>query len=149
MSYGRLLIVGEAPSSRGNGVVLGELVGRRLAEAGGISLDDYLERTDRVNLFQRPLARWDRVGARFHASLVAIDRTRRVILLGRRVAAAFSLAHLDVLRWYGPATTRLAARSLAIVPHPSGRNRWWNDPANRIQAERFLRTALREREWSR
>ncbi len=30
------------------------------------------------------------------------------------------------------------------MPHPSGRSRYWNDPANRDAAAEFLRAALAE-----
>ncbi len=56
-----------------------------------------------------------------------------LVLLGMRVAAAFNM-HLV------PYFERRAYRDrlIYVAPHPSGVNRWWNDPANRWQARCFL-----------
>lgn len=47
----------------------------------------------------------------------------------------------DPMRMPGPRSRRRAVR-VAVVPHPSGINRWWNDPANVEAARSFLREAL-------
>ncbi len=44
-----------------------------------------------------------------------------VLMLGRREARAFGMEILGPGQSYGGFTA---------VPHPSGLNRWWNDPAN-------------------
>ncbi len=65
-----------------------------------------------------------------------------IVLLGREVAAAFALAHLEPLgtveRNAGAGPTILA------LPHPSGRNLWWNDPDHVAAATETL-----QRHWLR
>lgn len=41
-------------------------------------------------------------------------------------------------RGVGETKTVFAAMRAAVVPHPSGVNRWWNDPANRDRAREFF-----------
>lgn len=69
-------------------------------------------------------------------------RGRRVVLLGANVSRAFGVSFRKlsevVLSWH-PVGEGLAA---AVVPHPSGLNRWWNDPDNRVRARLFLRPVL-------
>jgi hypothetical protein len=56
-----------------------------------------------------------------------------VLLAGHRVAAAFGVRE-GYLREFV-----LQGVPAAVVPHPSGVNRWWNDPANVARASAFLR----------
>ena len=42
--------------------------------------------------------------------------------------------------WYE--WVEVAGGRVAVVPHPSGRSRYWNDPANRDAAAEFLCAAL-------
>ena len=62
--------------------------------------------------------------------------------LGKRALVARDARRLPwhrsgpgVLRWYESAE----GVTMAVLPHPSGRNRWYNDPRCRRAAERFLR----------
>jgi hypothetical protein len=55
--------------------------------------------------------------------------------MGRGVAAAFGLRpQVPVLEW----REAQPGRRLAVVPHPSGRNLWYNDPANRVAVRDFV-----------
>jgi hypothetical protein len=94
-------------------------------------------------------------------------RGRRVVLLGANVLACFglgkefgssnqgfgTLAHMTpnvpYMAWFpenGRPATGYAGFKLgmslpfhwAVLPHPSGRNRWYNDPANREAARAFM-----------
>lgn len=91
------------------------------------------------------LGEWDAGEARAAADMllpfVVADFTA-VVMLGRRVAAAFRRAGLeacdmqyDVRKSTG---TRVGPLWVAF-PHPSGRSRWWNEP----DAERHARTCAR------
>ena len=74
--------------------------------------------------------------------------SRRVLFVGKGVGDAFgffSRHPIDtgtdsdrLLRWMH---CRLFGIELeaACIPHLSGRNRWYNDPGNRLAAEEFLR----------
>jgi hypothetical protein len=59
----------------------------------------------------------------------------RILLMGRRVAAAFR-AELPYFEW-----TRLieSGVDVAVFPHPSGRNRYWNSGERADAARAFLR----------
>lgn len=106
----------------------------------------FMQRVDAVNL----LGRWpgpQGKGSAFplaeaRAAALALDVAgrARVLLAGRRVAAAWPWrAPSDYLRWEaGPGGVLLA-----VIPHPSGVNRWWNEPEHRDAARRFLRAATR------
>jgi len=67
---------------------------------------------------------------------------RVVVLLGAEVARAFRLHRLPVLAWSKFHKDSLGA--VAVCPHPSGRSRWWNEPANREDAVRFWGKLARE-----
>lgn len=65
-----------------------------------------------------------------------------VLLAGTRVAAAFGLRGIEYFDW-----TNFAIGSrlpVAVVPHPSGVNRWWNEEENRLAAMRFLMRVVDE-----
>lgn len=138
----RVLIVGQAPGPRTDpSEPLSGPSGRRLAALCGLELPDFLARFDRVNLvFAHPgkLIKGDAfvgaVAAR-EAAFALWPRIvgRRAVLLGHRVARAFHAGHLPYFRWH-----RLEdGTRIAIAPHPSGVNLWWNDPKNVKRARRF------------
>lgn len=58
-----------------------------------------------------------------------------IVLLGRRVERAFACAgtpYFDVL------TSEGGYYKMLTAPHPSGMNRWWNDPENIVAARSRL-----------
>lgn len=55
------------------------------------------------------------------------------LLCGKRVAAAFGVQPVYFLE------QRIGTARVYVIPHPSGVNRWYNVPANRRRAARFLR----------
>jgi len=107
-----------------------------------IDEETYLKKYTRLNIFAKyqgrnPNNKGDRF-PEYQAELNAkkmVNRLKgeRVVFFGRKPAKAFGLYH-EFLKWFeGPAFTA------AIVPHPSGLNRWWNDPKNKKKAKKFLR----------
>lgn len=133
--------------------------GHRLAELAGASYREYVERTERFNVlprwpgWERNRRRGDRgKGSRFPvkearrraSKLLDGFSDRRVLLLGRRVAAAFRVeASVPVLSWrrrFDPDDGHFW--TFAVFPHPSRVNRWYNAEENRLRAGRFLRDAL-------
>jgi hypothetical protein len=103
-------------------------------------------RVERVNLLRRWPGR-DGKGDHFplRAARTAADALaprmvgRHVVLLGRGVARAFCV---DGMRphfewWYDAAYEC----TLALAPHPSGVNLWWNDPSNLEAATAFWKAA--------
>lgn len=89
---------------------------------------------------------------------LALLAPRPVLLMGKGVAASLCLradtpvlewreieipAPLPPVTWRGPGpvsseAVRPPRARVAIVPHPSGRNLWYNDPANRQRARDFV-----------
>ncbi len=143
MSLGasRLMFVGECPSRTGDpSDPLGGRCGIRLAGMMGIDLETYRASVERMNLYQRWLGSrsdrgdvWPFMRARARAQrLHGRLSSRTVVFMGKRVADAFGLRGVDYLEWVD------WFDAACILPHPSGRNRWWNDPVHRMRAERFL-----------
>ena len=112
--------------------------GARLREMMGLSSGEYLA-LRRINVLDHYLGTVS-PGSRFpmaEARRAAEAKRHKLfgsnaLFVGWRAATAFGLQG-DVLKWHlGEAFT------WAVVPHTSGVNRWWNDPANRAAGEAFL-----------
>lgn len=168
MSARRVLIVGEQPAESGAGSGHFAMypmppisAGRRLCELTGLEPEAYLSAFSRTNLMLSYQQHWRVAAARERAREILLDeplRGRTLLLVGRRVRDAFAAvvderaedARLqDSCRLYvGLRFTPDAERSLtfdaAWVPHTSGRNRWWNDEANRARGQKFLRLLARK-----
>lgn len=126
----RIIFVGERPSSPvSRAEALTGRCGKRLADLLGLSLQTYIVVCDRVNLCGG--MRWSPLEAR--ASVVALKaRGGRIVLLGRRVGAEFGISA-------GFLTTHCGGSALLLLlPHPSGRCRWWNAPSNVAAAKLAL-----------
>jgi uracil-DNA glycosylase len=139
----KVVFVGEAPSATSDPErAFSGRSGRRIA-----SLVDRREFSelpfDAVNIFRERPARWDADQARREAwahSSLAHDYDV-VVLVGYRVAAAFSMKRTPLFEWTRHLVDDDPARELfrwAIFPHPSGRNRFWNDSEQVDQAREFV-----------
>lgn len=139
-----LTIVGEAPGRNESGIALGRLdqSGSRLARAMGVAdVRDVARVINLLGFWPGPSGKGSvapRAAMREAAAALMPDLRGDVILLGRRVAAAFGIPGQPFLR-----TARYARCSLTVVPHPSGVNYWWNDDANTRRARRTLRRIVR------
>jgi len=121
--------------------------GERLYQMTGLGLLEYL-RIPRRNVIRTYAETND---GKFPA-LAARDGAERlrpmlagydVVFMGRQVARAFghdgnTILPLRLLTWREGPTYRYA-----MMPHPSGRNRWYNEEANRRLAVRFISRAAR------
>jgi uracil-DNA glycosylase len=148
----RVLLVGMAPSRRTSDDPrpFSGLSGKRLAALAGVErLEDHF---DLANLLDRWPGRdesghdaWDeREAIRAAWEMHERIKGRDVVLVGRAVARAFTErgAELPYFHWL-PMSLRGGddhGGRFAIMPHPSGRVRFWNDPENVRAAERFLRS---------
>ena len=108
------------------------------AARSGISEAEWLEMTDRRNLC---LDEWDRTQAWESAREMTPDLEDKVtVLLGADVAGSFTNSTLPgICQWgrrYG--TPPRPAKPWVLIPHPSGLNRWYNDPTNRAVVEILL-----------
>lgn len=115
----------------------------------GLTLEEYLESFERINLLHdypgKTLDRQDKFPR--HEARVAAGKLRRmfagrdIVLLGRAVSSCWDrrLAEVPFLEW---TVDPLFYGTVAVVPHPSGRNLWYNDLANRRAAGRFWQALL-------
>lgn len=104
--------------------------GWRLWKMTGLRVEDYLA-LDRRNLFHKS-TQWDAfaAGRAFQASL---QPGETVIALGDEVRMALRLPRQLIL----PMT--IAGVTYRQIPHPSGRNLFYNDPVNLTLVETMLR----------
>lgn len=154
MTEHRVLLIGQAPGRTADpdAVALISKTGRcRLAELAGIPANEFLELIETRNIFSeytgtRPPTRagkksrgdqFDRVQAMANAAQLPIEG-RRVVFMGRAVARAFG--HTRVTYFEPLPNTR--AQAAWCAPHPSGLNRWWNDPQHRADAQTFFKSIL-------
>jgi uracil-DNA glycosylase len=137
------LIIGPAPG-RGNGETLAGLSGRRIANLCGISVDEYLAKFERINLLPKcpeEFCNAELQAAKSIATEIVYAKRllgRRTVILGEFAWRAFLLWDVEDFEWTSDPSTRLAR-----CPHPSGRNRFWNDPANVERARVFWRDLVR------
>ena len=131
----------------------------RLLKFTGYTEDEYLDTFARDNLLHYlprrsgkgrnfPLSRAKRQVERIFRDRWAPNQ--RIVMLGRRVASAFDwvqwdrriglIQHSEVryLKWYRVMNKWGRVIRAAVVPHPSGVNRWWNDANNRRRARTFF-----------
>jgi uracil-DNA glycosylase len=152
MNDDKLIIVGQAPGSNGSpDRPLEGRSARKLAALAGVSEPEFLSKTERVNVLGRfpgKSGKGDKFPmseARKAASDLALSfRGRSVILLGGGVRRAFRFPGNRLFEW----ETVSAGGSeflAAVVPHPSGVNRWWNEKSNRMMAGRFMRSVMANR----
>lgn len=148
----KVLVVGEAPSRwmEENGVTLPlPLARRELACYAGITPPRFDELFECVNV----LDKWPGKEGKGDAFPLALAKIRafemlenwagrRVVLLGQRVSSAFLLRDPYLFNWRPFEWTiadgsKSAVCEMAICPHPSGVNRWWNKAENRRAAAMF------------
>ncbi len=161
LDWSRPFLIGEAPSmslwcpsifrkiksaNAHSGALLGS-AWRRFGEPNGFSVEEFAVRTDRINVFdewQGKKGKGDRFPmgeARQRAWAIrrTLGKRRCVIFLGQRVAAAFRMK-------FDPFKIRPDSMNFfryATCPHPSGINRWWNEPGNARRAAEFFKRVLR------
>ena len=142
----RPLVVGEAPSRTSDQRrPIGGRCGDRLAEFADLSVAEFRRRVARANL----LGAWPGAsgpkGATFplaEARSRAVGLRRRfvggrtVVLLGKRVGSAFRVS----TDYFEPIVVGRAR--IVVVPHPSGVNRWYNEPSNVARMRAFMRGLL-------
>ncbi len=98
-----------------------------------------------TNLFSAPRKKWDKVGADIRAvEIMDSHRDARLwILLGSKVAEAFGMEK-TTLRPYALMTPDRGEILFIHVPHPSGRNLFWNSEYQRRKAKKLLRALIAE-----
>lgn len=137
--------MGPAPGASwtDDSVPLGGRVGKKLGGLMGVRRLDFLHRFDTANILDEYPGKsgggdaFPMQKARETASAMDFSKYDLVVMLGRGVQTALGFRSLD---WF----EKREKNGVAFVafPHPSGRNRWWNDSANVEKASRFLREEL-------
>ncbi len=111
--------------------------GRRLWKATGMPLKEYNETFERLNVLEAP--EWSLPTARQGAvALKARLKGRRVIVLGSQAWTALGLPKKNLME---PHFAEDGTRWI-MLPHPSGKNLWYNSEENREKVRRFF-----ERFW--
>jgi len=133
----RALIVGESPNS-GRERALDGPSGRRLAYLLGLSdvehLDDLVECANLLTDDEVEVGAADMRMDLIHARAAALPARRRVVIVcGRTAAAGFGLEDAPFFEW-----REVGRAAVVVVPHPSGRNRWWDEEENSALAARSL-----------
>ena len=138
----RTVLIGQAPGRNGDlDAPLEGKIGRRLSKLAGITTDEYLEATERLNLLddwpgkkgkgdEWPVKKAEKSADELRPNLSG----RRILFVGRNVARAFGFDDVPRLEW-----RKTDEFEFAWIPHPSGIVLWWNDRENRERAGRFLR----------
>jgi hypothetical protein len=130
----RTIFVGISPgNSSKEPLSLHGMSGKRLSRLLRLPSEEYLARFDRVNLLPFDgISCYDEVVADLVENLRPLLRGRRVVALGSKVQRALNLPDKWFDWSYEPGFVG------ASIPHPSGKNRWWNDPGQCQQAGVFL-----------
>lgn len=144
MARVRVLLIGESPSATmpPGARAFDGLSGRRLASLVGIPHGELWDYFEAVNVFDHhvPHRLWSARAARvrYFSKLAPLEFGYQVVLLcGWRVAAA---AECSARSYLSVQSRRCVDRY--VLPHPSGKNQWYNLPENREAASRFLRGVL-------
>lgn len=151
----RLLIVGQAhgPGLENMPPWTHTYSGRRLAKLLDVDPARLSDLVDTETILERCLPEHGLVRvtpAAIAGARRILDRhdNRRIVACGPTVAGALmgideaNARRLVRLRWHETHLVDRSMRALAVMPHPSGANRWWNDAANYTSAQRFLREEL-------
>ena len=120
-----IYVIGEEPGNPGT-----HQTSARLARLCGVPESELLARVTWLNLFATPTPRQVYDLVEEHAT--SYDA---ILLLGRRVARAWRLEGFGPLQ----SVQRDNGPVIVLVPHPSGRNRWWNDHDHTDDAAIVLR----------
>ena len=129
----KTLILGIQRGKPGSGnVLVPSASGARLAKLIGISQSEILERFEVDNLFEDDAdVTLEGARVRLAALLMGPKPPERVIGLGDIFRASLKLSTWP-FTWH-----QLGDTKVAWTPHPSGRNRFWNDQENVTRAADF------------
>jgi len=134
-----VLFLGESPgrSWRDGSVPVGGRNARRLGALLGMCGPAFLQRFSTANVLDT-IDEFPMTEARRAARRMDFSRYDLVVMLGRKVQQALGFPGMA---WFG-VVERDGTQFLAF-PHPSGRNRWWNDPDNVDTAAEVLRSEIK------
>jgi len=105
----------------------------------GARRGEYMNTFDRVNLLDSPV--WNARAARANREAILRQMEgRTAVLLGRAVPACLGLPATLAGVWYVTPNPDDQTKDTrwCFLPHPSGLNRWYNDPENLKMASELL-----------
>lgn len=149
---GKLLIVGQQPQSNDKNDPLSPdnpmWSGYRLMQMAGLTAQEYRDVFERINI-NYEAEKTFRTSSLQKARAVEIYKTLHpedtLIILGSGVLKCFRglVGDLEPCELYctryGPRGAEKQGHSVIMIPHPSGLNRWYNDPSNTARAAACLR----------
>lgn len=138
----RIMFVGQAPTKLSESKpAFSGLSGTRLRKLFDCANDkEFYKRFDALNIFPKWPGKADHTGTAdrfplFAACAIAellTFRSSRVLLFGKAIEVFAD--DWDWFEWF-----KLSERTLAVaLPHPSPRNRWWNDPVNKARFQSWI-----------
>jgi hypothetical protein len=126
------LILGERPSSGGpHPTILASPTTRQLDRI----MPDWRLSFDTCNIWPYHDTDEDMIDIDY---LLDSRRYEVIVALGHIVAKELGLPRAPWLSWH-----ELGGVAVLKMPHPSGLNRWWNDPVNRTFAQLAMTRAIR------
>lgn len=145
----KIVLVGEAPGPEGRAdcplfPYPAGSTGQRLQNITGLPRSRYLAAFDRVDLLAEYPGPHFPIGAGTASAknlLASLLRGRRIIAVGKNVARCFGAEDdYQLCEWY----PLPGGGSLALIPHTSGRNLWYNFAPNRELVKSFFRKEAKD-----
>lgn len=143
MRISSIIFVGQGPSKDGDPYApLEGRIGERIGELLGIT--NFPESFSRINLNSEWIGKaggkgdiFDRTEGIRTASVLLRGSWTRYVLLGKVVAECFNVTQAGSPPVFLSTVTH-GVKSFFLLPHPSGINRWWNNPENVQKAKETL-----------
>lgn len=144
------LIIGQAPAMDGNPEEpLEGRIGKKLAAMFGCTYEEYLAMSQRFNILPEWPGRKGKKGDKFPKVIARINAQRMeysfawctVLFLGIQVGRMFRFPGKP-LKWARIPRPSGNFYQAAVLPHPSGINRWWNYQENKTHAVKFMQETM-------
>lgn len=140
MRINSIIFVGQGPSQDGDPYKpLEGAIAERIGSL--LKISDFVEGYARINLNSEWIGKlggdgkgdvFDGAEGRASAKVLLRGSWTRYVLLGKKVADAFDVKGEPLQ------TVKHGVKAFFLLPHPSGINRWWNEPDNVAAASEKL-----------
>lgn len=147
--YPKILIVGQQPNSNDPEDPLSPddkmWAGYRVMSLAGLNPQSYRDTFHRVNINYENEGKFTTSVRQKNRAIdiwKCVKKGDTLIILGTAVEKCFT-GLLERMEPCKPYDVRRAGIATAyLIPHPSGLNRWWNDPSNTLLATQTLRQII-------
>lgn len=124
-------------------------IGKKLAAMLGCTYEDYLAMSQRFNILPEWPGRREKKGDKFPKAVARMNAQRMewsfsdcvVLYIGIIVGQTFRFPG-SPLEWKTIDAPDGKTYRAAVLPHPSGINKWWNDRENKARAEKFMKQTM-------